>query len=392
VFSPTRWMKRHSASTRIADRHPRAFRPFLEALEDRQLLATNLLVVGVDVGPPHVKVFNNQLQEVASFFAYAPSFAKGVRVATGDVNNDGVEDIITGAGQGGNTHVKVIDGTRLNQVQPNGQIADSALLASFLTFAPFQGDIFVGSGDVNKDGFGDVVVGAGPGAGPQVKVIDGTRLNRVQASGQIADSALLASFFAFDPAYRGGVTVAVGDNSGDGVPDIIVGSRSSSSHVKIIDGTKLNQVQANGQIADSALLLSALAFKTVDPLFNSGVLVAAADIDGDGRTEMIVGKSAPGDGSVGVFKTPTTTTNALEHQLIYHFRAFGTGYDGGVRVAGSDLTGDGSAEVISAPNLITDATGNGTSTGGNINIVSYGTQIATFMPFGASFTGGLFIG
>src|SRR5262249_644369 len=84
-------------------------------------------------------------------------------------------------------------------------------------------------------------------------------------------------------------------------------------------------------------------FKTVDPLFNSGVLVAAADIDGDGRTEMIVGKSAPGDGSVGVFKTPTTTTNALEHQLIYHFRAFGTGYDGGVRVAGSDLTGHGPA-------------------------------------------------
>src|SRR6202030_775270 len=62
-------------------------------------------------GAPHVKVFDAVTGQLKfSFFAFDPRFGGGVRVATGDVNGDGVDDIICAAGPGGAPVVKVYDG------------------------------------------------------------------------------------------------------------------------------------------------------------------------------------------------------------------------------------------------------------------------------------------
>ncbi len=53
---------------------------------------------------------------LASFYAFAPSFTGGVRVTVADLNRDGASDIIVGAGQGGGPQVEVIDGSRLKPV------------------------------------------------------------------------------------------------------------------------------------------------------------------------------------------------------------------------------------------------------------------------------------
>src|SRR5262249_41954585 len=67
---------------------------------------TDLLAVGADAGGgPQVKVYNADGSVRFSFFAYDASFTGGVRVATGDVTGDGVDDIITGAGPSGGPHV-----------------------------------------------------------------------------------------------------------------------------------------------------------------------------------------------------------------------------------------------------------------------------------------------
>jgi hypothetical protein len=122
---------------------------------------------------------------------------------------------------------------------------------------------------VNGDGRADIIAGAGPGGGPHVKVF-----NAVQGN-------LLHSFDAFDPSFKGGVRVAAGDVNGDGRADVIAGAGPGGGpHVKVFNG-----VQGN-------LLHSFFAF---DPTFQGGVNVAAGDVNGDGRADVVAG-AGPGGG------------------------------------------------------------------------------------------------
>ena len=251
-------------------------------------------------GGPAVKVVDETTgATLAEFFAFAPSFTGGVFVAVGDVNGDGVPDIIVGAGAGGGPEVKVIDGTKLNQVNAQGEIENTALLADFFAYAPtFTGGVSVAAADFNGDGKADVVTGAGPGGGPEVKVIDATKLNQVNAQGEIMDSTLLADFFAYAPNFTGGVFVAAGDING--APDLITGAGAGGGpEVKVIDGTKLKDTVTSGsqmnEIMDAALLGDFFAYA---PNFTGGVRVGTVEING--QTDVITGAGPSGGPEVKV--------------------------------------------------------------------------------------------
>ncbi len=173
------------------------------------------LAVGTDAGAqPHVKVFltlDGALVEVASFYAFGEGFRGGVRLAAGDVNGDGTPDLIVGAGAGAGPSVAVFDGLDLLRGEARRLVNDF-----FAYAADFTGGVFVAAGDVDRDGFADIVTGAGLGA-PHVTVVSGLSLLRESPT-------LLASYFAADPGNLGGIRVAARDLNRDGFSDVIAGA------------------------------------------------------------------------------------------------------------------------------------------------------------------------
>lgn len=145
-------------------------------------------------GGPIVKVFNpNSTVAVRQYVAFEPSFRGGVNVAAGNVNSaSAAEEVVVGAGFGGGPVVRVFN--------ENG----SAFSAFFAYESSFRNGVNVAVGDVIPTGTGgvnsgeEVVTGPGEGGGPLLKVFGGT-------------GALQRSFFAFDPASRNGLVVGVGD-------------------------------------------------------------------------------------------------------------------------------------------------------------------------------------
>jgi len=112
-------------------------------------------------------------------------FTGGIFVAAGDVNHDGVADLITSTDDTGgatSSQVKVFDG------------ATNELIQSFMPFAGFTGSVRVGAGDLDGDGRAEIITGTGPG-GSQVKTFDGV-------------SGLLINSFLAYPGFDGGIFVA----------------------------------------------------------------------------------------------------------------------------------------------------------------------------------------
>src|SRR5207249_4597745 len=139
-------------------------------------------------------------QDRFSFMAYDAALRSGVTVALGDMNGDGIPDIITAPGAGGGPHIRVFDG------------GTGANIANFFAYDPaFRGGVSVAAADLTGDGVDEIITGAGPGGGPHVKVFDGL-------SGMAT-----ASFFVFDSAYRGGLHVGATDFDGDGRTEIVAG-------------------------------------------------------------------------------------------------------------------------------------------------------------------------
>lgn len=263
---------------------------------------------------------------IRAFLPFGTGYTGGVYVAAGDINGDGRDDVIVGAGSGGGPHVRVFDGNT------------GTILRDFFAYdMGFTGGVRVASGDLNGDGFDDIVTGSGPGAVPTVKVFSGF------------NNAVIGNMLT--PGLQAYVAVAEGPGWG---PSIVVGN-----------DTALQTYTLNGTFGISIVPYSG---------FTGGVRVAAGDVNGDGIDDLITGPA----GSLGPFVKGFSGTNQT---LLHAFFAFNSSFSGGVSVSAGDFDNNGTEEFVAAM-----ATG-----GGLVYCFDGGTanQKGSIVPFGPSYTGGI---
>ena len=192
------------------------------------------LVVSADAGGgPRVEVFqiaNGQLVTVADFVAFgSPDFRGGARVAVGDVNHDGYADLIVGAGVGGGPRVSVYSGKAL----ANGQLVN--LVPDFFAFDPsLRSGVYVTAGDFNGDGYADIAYSTGNTGGPRVEVISGAVL--VANPGvNVANLPPLANFYALDPNDRTGLRIGTINMPGQPARMIVANGSLTNPEVRILN-------------------------------------------------------------------------------------------------------------------------------------------------------------
>lgn len=176
------------------------------------------IVVTPDLsGGPRVTVLRGgDFRVIANFFGIDDkNFRGGARAAVGDITGDGFGEVVVSAGFGGGPRISVYDGRALTQ-----QNRLSHPVPDFFMFEPtLRNGAFVAVGDVDGDGFDDIIGGGGPGGGPRVLALSGFDLARFPPD----RARVLANFFAGNIDNRGGIRVAAKDLDGDPLADIVVG-------------------------------------------------------------------------------------------------------------------------------------------------------------------------
>ena len=259
------------------------------------------IAVASESGTGHVDIFTGAGKLIGGFEAYSGSFDGGVRLAMGDLNGDGQEEIVT-VPASGDAPLRVFTFA-------------GEWMAEFVPFAPAMGvdGMFVSVGDINGDGTEEIAVSTDRATIPSVRLFNlkGTLLSEFEPFPEIKNEQY--------------VRVAMVDVNGDNTDEVVMSLGSGFEPL-------VRVVTSEGKLVKE--------FYAYAKTYRRGVFVAGGDLDGDGDDEIVTGTDQGGGPQVQIFDGGG--------KWLGTFFAYAPDFRGGVRLTVGRLSSWPGASIITA--------------------------------------------
>jgi lipoprotein-anchoring transpeptidase ErfK/SrfK len=273
------------------------------------------IVVGSPAGSnSEIKVLRLDGSIIRTIHLYNVKNKPGIKVAAADVLGNSNKEIVISFGAGTTPEIQIysVEGTRLK---------------TFLAFDKnFTKGVSISTGDVNGDGVAEIIASQNHGGAPVIVIFN-------------SDGNKIQQFFAYPSKNRSGVDTITSDFNEDGKSEIVSVSYEAKSLIKIFSASGLLQ-------------------QSFTSPFNPKTVSASSILN---ELPEIIVSSAPG--------TTSTVMSYLADGTPGHvkFIPFGKGFKSGMVVAAANIDGDIDPEIIVAPGA-TEETTPGPQNGRSIKI------------------------
>jgi len=323
------------------------------------------IIYGSSSGIPSVDVCSDSFTTKDGYIIKSESTAAGSKFGSslsgvGDINKDGIEDIVVGApyytsgaiSSVGRAYIILLPETPSSKsfsidslTTPMTSTAGSYYTLTGVSIMTYIGSFVTGVGDVNNDGVPDVLVGAPSGNGAAYILygkMDATNLDISNIAA--TDGYTILGDFGEMLGYGAS---GCSDINGDGIPDMFISAvyRQRLYLLYGKEGTDRTSITAPLTATDGVML--------TDPsTFGLAQTISCGDIDGDGKVDAVIGLLTYGRVYVlfGSFLTTLPTYGTFDFSSLTPEQGFAidgdTNYFGQYVSAAGDVNGDGIADIV----------------------------------------------